>query len=63
MVQKSYLRRMTPAPSPGLSTRLAIGAAAVALLGGLAGLGFALWSQNGPRMFMALVESGLAWCF
>ena len=54
---------MTPVPSPGLPARLAIGAAAVAVLGAIAGIGFALWSQNGPRMLMALMESGLAWCF
>ena len=54
---------MTPVPSSGFPARLAIGAGAVALLGAVAGIGFALWSQNGPRMFMALMESGLAWCF
>ena len=54
---------MLQVPSHGLPARLAIGAAAVALLGAIAGVGFALWSQNGPRMFMALVESGIAWCF
>ena len=54
---------MTPVPSLGLPARLAIGAAVVAVLGAIAGIGFALWSQNGPRMLMALMESGLAWCF
>ena len=24
---------------------------------------FAGWLENGPAMFMALAESGLAWCF
>lgn len=37
-------------------------------LGGLAlaggtGLAFAGWIDHGPRLLMALAETGLAWCF
>jgi hypothetical protein len=27
------------------------------------GLSFALWMDKGPAIFMALVESGMSWCF
>ncbi|MCC0039417.1 MAG: hypothetical protein H6893_10635 [Brucellaceae bacterium] len=27
------------------------------------GIAFATWMQHGAGIFMALVESGLAWCF
>lgn len=27
------------------------------------GLAFAGWMEHAPGIFMALVESGLAWCF
>lgn len=38
---------------------------ALGLLGlaSLAGLTFALWMENGAAIFMALVESGMSWCF
>jgi hypothetical protein len=35
----------------------------LALLGAAAGLGFAMWMDHGDRIFMALAENGLAWCF
>lgn len=50
-------------PTRSSISTLAIGAVSVALLGAVAGIGFALWSQHGPRMFMAMIENGLAWCF
>lgn len=43
-----------------LGLRLSMLAAALAAATGAA---FALWAEHGPRMFMALVESGLSWCF
>ena len=27
------------------------------------GLSFALWVDKGPAIFMALVQSGMSWCF
>lgn len=27
------------------------------------GLSFALWIDKGPGIFMALVDSGMSWCF
>lgn len=38
-------------------------AAVVAVLGVATGLAFASWIDNGAGIFMAMVESGLAWCF
>ncbi|QIS94655.1 hypothetical protein FQ775_23945 [Nitratireductor mangrovi] len=35
----------------------------VAGFAGLAGIVFAMWADKGPQMFLALVETGLAWCF
>jgi hypothetical protein len=38
-------------------------AAGVALLAAVTGLAFASWLDNGAAIFMAMVESGLSWCF
>jgi glucokinase len=38
-------------------------AAALAVLGAATGLAFASWVDKGAAIFMATVESGLAWCF
>lgn len=38
-------------------------AAALAVLGIATGLAFASWIDKGAAIFMATVESGLAWCF
>ena len=35
----------------------------VALLAALTGLAFASWMDKGAAIFMAMIESGLAWCF
>jgi hypothetical protein len=37
-------------------------AAATFALAALVGLGFAGWVSQGGGIFMALIESGLAWC-
>lgn len=29
----------------------------------LAGAACAMWVETGPRLFMALAETGLSWCF
>ena len=42
------------------AAKLALGVAALAAATGLA---FAAWIDNGAGIFMAMVESGLAWCF
>ncbi|WP_265518107.1 hypothetical protein [Nitratireductor luteus] len=38
-------------------------AAAVIFLAAVGGLGFAMWLNNGPALFLSLAEAGLAWCF
>lgn len=45
-----------------LSAPIGLALAAVAL-SAATGLAFALWMDNGAKMLMSLVESGLAWCF
>lgn len=35
----------------------------VALLAAATGLAFASWMDKGAGIFMAMIESGLAWCF
>ena len=40
--------------------RIAIAAAAIAAATGAA---FAAWIDHGAGIFMAMAESGLAWCF
>ena len=37
--------------------------AGLIVLGIVAGIGFALWLDHAPAIFMALVNSGLSWCF
>ncbi|MBY8915754.1 hypothetical protein KUG85_00550 [Nitratireductor sp. L1-7-SE] len=37
--------------------------AATLLLAAFTGLAFAMWLENGAGIFLALVESGLSWCF
>lgn len=32
-------------------------------LSALTGVAFAMWMDNGARIFMTMIESGLAWCF
>ncbi|MFC5585650.1 hypothetical protein ACFPOD_11040 [Nitratireductor kimnyeongensis] len=41
---------------------LKLGASAL-LLAALTGLAFAMWLEKGAGIFLALVESGLSWCF
>ncbi len=33
------------------------------LFAAASGAAFAAWVETGPGIFMALIESGLAWCF
>ncbi|WP_197435092.1 hypothetical protein [Nitratireductor arenosus] len=35
----------------------------VAALAAVSGVTFAMWAQQGPEIFLAVVENGLAWCF
>jgi hypothetical protein len=51
---------MRSAPSRTTAFALAAGSLALAAATGLA---FAGWMAHAPGIFMALVESGLAWCF
>jgi hypothetical protein len=46
--------------STATAAKLALGVAALAAATGAA---FAAWADNGAGIFMAMVESGLAWCF
>lgn len=45
-----------------LARPIALALAAVSL-SAATGLAFAGWVEQAPGIFMALVESGLAWCF
>ena len=42
------------------AARIALGAAAVAAVSGIA---FAAWLDQGAKILMSMVETGLAWCF
>lgn len=35
----------------------------LAALAAVTGLAFASWLENGAAMFMAMADTGLAWCF
>jgi hypothetical protein len=59
---KGYIRHMkqlSHMPAATI-TKIALG---VALLAAATGLAFASWIDKGAAIFMATVESGLAWCF
>jgi len=45
-----------------LRKALVISSTALAL-SALTGVAFAMWMDNGARIFMTMIESGLAWCF
>ena len=47
---------------PTAGTILKAGLAMVALAA-TTGLAFAGWMEHAPGIFMAMVESGMAWCF
>ncbi|MEO4000130.1 hypothetical protein [Mesorhizobium sp. CAU 1732] len=47
---------------PATGTILKAGLA-VAALAAMTGLAFAGWMEHAPGIFMAMVESGMAWCF
>ncbi len=34
-----------------------------AALAAAVGVAFAMWADKGPKLLMAMVENGLAWCF
>lgn len=36
---------------------------ALAAFAAVSGLTFAMWMQHGAKIFLALAESGLSWCF
>ncbi|MFI0843428.1 hypothetical protein [Mesorhizobium sp. IMUNJ 23232] len=36
---------------------------AVSLTAAVTGATFAAWAAHGPDMFMAMIQSGLSWCF
>lgn len=55
------VRRMEMPALISRSAVLALGAAV--LVSGLLGAGFAAWLDKGPRLFLALAETGLGWCF
>jgi hypothetical protein len=37
--------------------------AGMVVLGAISGLSFAAWADKGPAIFMAFLQSGMAWCF
>ncbi|MEW9804928.1 hypothetical protein [Mesorhizobium marinum] len=57
-----YIMRMKQLSHPSSATvaRIALG---VALVAAATGVAFASWIDKGAAIFMATVESGLAWCF
>lgn len=48
--------------SSAFSSSLRFGLLAIAA-GAAAGLGFALWAEQSAGIFLAMVDSGLSWCF
>jgi len=47
-----------------MSFRLAIrSSAALVVIAAAFGAVFAMWIENGPRIFLTYAQSGLAWCF
>jgi len=59
---KRYISRMKQLSHMPVLTVAKI-AAGVALLAAATGVAFASWIDKGAGIFMATVESGLAWCF
>jgi hypothetical protein len=59
--ERRYLADMSRHPALLPLKAVALAAATFALAA-LAGLGFAGWVSQGGGIFMALIESGLAWC-
>ena len=57
-----YIKPMKQLSSMPMATAAKI-ALGVALLAAASGLAFASWIDKGAGIFMAMVESGLAWCF
>ncbi len=59
---KGYIECMKPLSHMPASTvaKIALGVGALAAATGLA---FASWIDKGAGIFMATIESGLAWCF
>jgi hypothetical protein len=57
-----YIKLMKQLSSMPMATAAKI-ALGVALLAAASGLAFASWIDKGAGIFMAMVESGLAWCF
>lgn len=59
---KGYIRRMKQLSHmpAAMVAKIALG---VALLAAATGLAFASWADKGAAIFMATVETGLAWCF
>ena len=57
-----YIKAMKQLSSMPVSSaaKIVLGVAALAAVTGLA---FASWIDKGAGIFMAMVESGLAWCF
>ncbi|MGN6768918.1 MAG: hypothetical protein ACTHJQ_03590 [Rhizobiaceae bacterium] len=49
-------------PLPRLAGML-VAFAAFAAFAALSGLAFAMWMQHGTKIFLAMAESGLSWCF
>jgi hypothetical protein len=54
-----YMSRPT-STSRRIAVRIAL---ATLAFGGLTGVAFAAWVENGSAMLMALAANGMAWCF
>ena len=55
----SPMKQLTRQPV-GTTVKIAAGFVVLAVATGVA---FAAWIDNGAGIFMAMIESGLAWCF
>jgi hypothetical protein len=57
-----YIAAMSrqPATTGRIALRLVL---ATLAFGGLTGVAFAAWVENGSAMLMALAANGMAWCF
>jgi hypothetical protein len=38
-------------------------AAGLSLLAAIGGIAFAAWADNGSNIFVAMIQSGMSWCF
>lgn len=57
-----YVRRMAPEGTRATFSAWPM-AATVCIVVLLAAGGFAAWATHGDRVFLSMIEAGVAWCF